>query len=331
VKRIDGAREAAGMTLRSAWGPVLAAALSAVVLPGAANERQPAEINPIAPSIRLNRARVPQGSALEITYTWALEPGAKKLRQDYRTFVHFLDNRGTMLFADDHPPEPPSSTWEPGQTYSYRRTLFVPVSPYVGSVEVRMGLYPHPGPGERPALKGVHRGLREYKVSTFELLPQTENIALVYQEGWNDPETLPESPSVGRTWTRKDARVSFRNPKRNVIVYLEGDTCAACFSKPPELTLRVGRNVGLRVPIEGPEAQLKKIRVKAADLGAVEWVDLRLSMSESFVPRHLTPPLSDDDRELGFSVYHLYVAEAETVGPAPGIVDAVALPPTRER
>jgi hypothetical protein len=319
------------MTLRSAWGPALTAVLSTIVLVGAANRREPAEVNPIVPAIELNRVRVPQGSALELTYTWAVEPGAKKLDQDYRTFVHFLDSRGNMLFADDHPPEPPSSRWEPGRTYSYRRTLFVPVLPYVGNVEIRMGLYPYPGRGERPVLKGEHRGSREYKVGTLELRPQTANISLVYKDGWHNPEARPENPSVESTWTKKDALVSFKNPKGDVIVYLEGDTCVACFTQPPELTLRVGHDVGLRFPIDGPQVHLKKIRVKAADLGAEEWVDLRLSMSESFVPRNLTPPLNDDYRELGFNVFHLYVAEARTVGPAPGIVDAVALTPTRGR
>jgi hypothetical protein len=319
------------MTLRSVRGPALAAALSAVALPGAANRREPAVVNPIVPTLELNRVTVPQGSALELTYTWVVEPGAKKLDQDYRTFVHFLDGRGHMLFADDHQPEPPSSRWDPGRTYSYRRTLFVPVLPYVGNVEVRMGLYPYPGRGERPALKGEHRGSREYKVGTLELRPQTENTSLVFKDGWHDPEAHPENPGVESTWTKKDALVSFRNPKRNVIVYLEGDTCVTCFTRPPELTLRVGNDVGLRFPIDGPQVHLKKIRVKAADLGAGEWVDLRLSMNESFVPKNLTPPLNDDSRELGFRVFHLYVAEARTVGLASDVVDAVGLSPTRGR
>jgi hypothetical protein len=45
------------------------------------------------------------------------------------------------------------------------------------------------------------------------------------------------------------------------------------------------------------------------------------------VPKNLNPPLNNDDRELGFNVYHLTVADAELVGPAEGVVDAVALAP----
>ena len=52
-------------------------------------------------------------------------------------------------------------------------------------------------------------------------------------------------------------------------------------------------------------------------------------MNQSFIPKNLTPPLNNDDRELGFNVYHLYVAEADQVGPAEGIADAVALSPAQ--
>jgi hypothetical protein len=232
-----------------------------------------------------------------------------------------------MLFSDDHQPEPPPSTWEPGKTYSYTRTRFVPVYPYVGEVEVRMGLYPYPGRGERPALKGEDKGFREYKVATIELLPQTENIFLVYKDGWHNPETHPENPSVERTWTKKEALVSFKNPKSDVIVYVEGDTCVKCFKGAPELTVAIGEKAGLKIPIDGPQVHIRKIKVKAADLGDGEWVDLRLSMNESFVPKNLDPPLNNDDRELGFNVYHLYVADAAQAGMVEGVTDAVALAP----
>jgi hypothetical protein len=110
-------------------------------------------------------------------------------------------------------------------------------------------------------------------------------------------------------------------------VYLQGDTCVKCFTQTPELTVSVGNNVGLRFPIDGPQVFLKKIRVKAADLGTEEWTDLRLSMNESFVPKNLNPPLNDDDRELGVNVYHLYVVDAGLAGSPEGVVDAVALAP----
>jgi hypothetical protein len=50
-------------------------------------------------------------------------------------------------------------------------------------------------------------------------------------------------------------------------------------------------------------------------------------MNQSFVPKSMNPPLNNDDRELGFNVYHLYVADAEQAGSPEGVVDAVALAP----
>ena len=204
----------------------------------------------------------------------------------------------------------------------------MPVYPYVGDVEVRMGLYPHPGRGERPALKGEDRGFREYKVATIELLPQTENVFLVYKEGWHNPETHPENPSRRADLDEEGSARVLQEPEEGRDRVPRGRHLREVLHRRPRrLTVSVGNNVGLRFPIDGPQVFLKKIRVKAADLGTDEWVDLRLAMNESFVPKNLNPPLNNDDRELGFNVYHLYVADAEQAGSPEGVVDAVALAP----
>jgi hypothetical protein len=288
-------------------------------------KRRSAEINPIVPSFQVNRAKAPLGSAIEMTYTWTLEANAKKLGE-YRALVHFLDSHKVVLFTDDHLPPTPTTSWEPGKTITYKRTVFIPVYPYVGDVSVVMGLYPAQGKGERVALKGEDVGLRAYKVGTMEFQPQTENIFLVYKDGWHNPETSPQNPGFERTWTKKDALVSFKNPKQDLVVYLEADTCVKCFAQPPVLTLSVGTKAGVTIPIENGDLLLRKIRVKAEDLGAEDWVDLRLSLNQSFVPKNLTPP-QNDDRELGLMVSHLFVAEAGKLGTLPegNVVDAVPM------
>jgi len=310
------------MNVRSSWGwGLVALAAGATLVP--ACRRKPAEVNPIVPAIKVNRERAPLGSAVEVTYAWSLEPGAKKIPAGYRAFVHFLDSHKVVLFTDDHVPTPAPETWEAGKSYSYSRTVFVPIYPYVGEARVVVGLYPAQGRGERIVLKGEDLGLRAFKVATVELLPQTENIFLVYKDGWHNPEAHPENPAIERTWTKKEALVSFKNPKKDVLVYLEADTSPKFFKAPPVLTVTVGE-AKVALPIEGSDVFLKRIRVKAADLGSQEWVDLRLAMNESFVPKLLAPPLNNDDRELGLLVYHLHVAEADKLGDLAGreVVDA---------
>jgi hypothetical protein len=310
------------MNFRTSRGWGLAALAAGAALFSACG-RKPAEVNPIVPAIAVNRDRAPLGSAVEVTYTWTLEGAAKPIPAGYRAFVHFLDSHKVVLFTDDHVPTPAPETWEAGKSYSYKRTVFVPIYPYVGEARVVMGLYPAQGRGERIVLKGEDLGLRAYKVATVELLPQTENIFLVYKDGWHNPESHPENPAIERTWTKKEALVSFKNPKKDVVVYLEADTSPKFFKAPPVLTVSVG-DARLELPIEGSDVFLKRIRVKAADLGVQEWVDLRLAMNESFVPKLLTPPLNNDDRELGLLVYHLHVAEADRIGDLAGreVVDA---------
>ena len=301
-----------------AWALLGIALLPSLV---ACGRRKPTEVNDITPSFAVNRERAPLGSAVEVTYTWTVGSAATKPAQDYRALVHFLDRDRTLLFTDDHALTPPATSWEPGKAYSYTRTVFIPFYRYAGEVQVVMGLYPVAGKGERMGLKGEDPGLREYKVGKMELLPQTENIFLVYKDGWHSPESSAQNPSLERTWTKKDALVAFKNPKKDILVYLEADTNAKAFETPPALTLAVGGKTGVVVPITDSEVFMKKVRVKAADLGTEEWVDLRLSMNQAFVPKAKVAG-STDDRELGLMVYHLYVGDADALGKVEGVVDA---------
>ena len=42
------------------------------------------------------------------------------------------------------------------------------------------------------------------------------------------------------------------------MVYLEADTCVKCFAETPELTVSVGNNVGVKVPIEDTQVFLEE-------------------------------------------------------------------------
>lgn len=302
----------------------LAVVIAGLLMPACRKKQE--EVNPIEAKITVNRVRAPLGSPIEVTYTWKCEPGMKKLGQEYHAFVHFLDSHGLTLFADDHLPSPPPFQWEPGKEYSYTRTVFIPVYPYVGEVEMRMGLYPSNGRGPRVAMKGDDAGLYEYRIAKMEFLPQTENIYLVEKEGWHNPESSPQTPGFERIWTKREALISFKNPKKDVIFYLEADTNFKAFQKPPVLTLSVNGKVGVTIPIKDSEIFMKKVLFKAADLGTGDWADLRFTLNQGFVP--MTLGINNDDRELGLLVYHRAVVEAEKVGalPAGSVMDAGPLP-----
>ena len=98
--------------------------------------------------------------------------------------------------------------------------------PYVGAAKIVAGLYT-PGNNERLKLSNDDRGDRSYKVADFELLPQTENIFVIFKDGWHPAEVVAEG--AGRTewqWTKKEATLAFRNPKRDVVLFLQVDNPA---------------------------------------------------------------------------------------------------------
>jgi len=140
------------------------------------------------------KARAPLGSPLEVTYKFVVAPDAK-FTENFRVLVHFMDSDDELMWTDDHNPPKPTTQWKPGETIEYKRTLFVPVYPYIGQASVRAGLYSEKD-GHRATLGGETVGLHEYKVGGLELLPQSENIFLIYKEGWHPAEVAQDNAAV---------------------------------------------------------------------------------------------------------------------------------------
>lgn len=281
--------------------------------------------NDITASFKANRMSAPLDSAIEVTYSWTTGPNFKKIDGDYRALVHFIDQGKVLLFTDDHAVTPPPSQWEPNKTYSYTRTVFVPVVTYIGDTTVTMGLYPA-GRGERIPLKGEDFGLREYVAAKMQLLAQVENVRVYYKEGWHNPEPGP-NPMVETTWTKKEAVLSFKNPHKPVILYLQFDAPYSPKNYPdgaPTLSVAAQGRAGFTHTFENGELVEKKIRIKAEDLGAEDTVELRFAMDKTIVPKSLGMSPTDD-RELGVRVYDVFVGVEDELGTVPNVVDATPI------
>jgi len=270
----------------------------------ACGSETPSESRPITASIDTNKPRAPIGSPIEITYRFEIGADAAPIDQDYRVFVHFLDSHNALLFADDHDPPKPTSSWTAGETLEYERTLFIPLYPYLGTASVVLGLW-IPETGERLGLQGPDDGNLAYQVGQIELLDQKENIFLVYKEGWHQLENDPDNRSMEWQWTKKEAVCSFRNPKKESVLFLEADTNVNAFEEPLEVAVMIGENEIATFKVEDRDPFLQKITIPADALGDEDWVDLKLVNSESFVPADKN--IGDDTRELGLRVHHLYV------------------------
>jgi len=271
---------------------------------GACQGNGRADVEPITPAIELNKPQAPIGSPVEVKYRFQLGADLESLEQNYTVFVHFLDSHDELLFTDDHQPPEPTTTWRPGSTVEYSRTVFVPLYPYLGTATVELGLY-LPETGERLALSGTETGQLAYRVGQLTLLDQKENIFLVYKEGWHPLESSADNPALEWQWTKQEAVCSFKNPKVDSLLYLEADTNVEAFSEPLQVAVFVGTTELTRITVENRSPFLHKISIPATALGSEDWVDLRIVNNQSFAPSEIG--IGGDSRQLGLRVYHLYI------------------------
>jgi hypothetical protein len=251
------------------------------------------------PSLALSRDRAALGSPLKLTYKFDVAQDAA-IPQDYWVFVHVLDDQGESLWGDDHQPPETTSKWRPGQKVEYSRTVFIPNAPYIGTAHIRVGLY-QPGAGQRLPLCAPDVSRREYEVGKFQLLPQSENIFLLYKDGWHTAEVSSANPLDEWQWTKKTATISFRNPKKDATFYLEYDARADKFSPPQQVNVRAGEQVIGTFVAESKDRKLVSFPVTAAQLGSADMSELTLDVDRTFTPG------GGDTRELGVRVFHAFV------------------------
>jgi hypothetical protein len=271
-----------------------------LVLPLSACSRKEANEPPVAtPTLTLSRQKVPIGSPLQLTYRFEMAPDAK-IDGDYWVFVHVLEPDGERLWVEDHLPPTPTSTWKPGQKIEYTRTVFVPNYPYIGAAVVRLGLY-SPKTNQRLALGGEEVSRREYLVTKFELLPQSENIFLIYKEGWHPAEVSSDDPNTEWQWTKKSATISFKNPRKDATFYLQYAARTDKFAPPQQVTIKVaGQPVGT-FTADAKDRVLVTFPITAAQLGPADVTELTIEVDRTFVPG------GTDVRELGIQVFHAFV------------------------
>jgi hypothetical protein len=255
--------------------------------------------------VAISRPRVAQGSPVDLTYRFKVASDMSALPKQ-RVFVHIVDADEELMFTDDHDPPTPTTAWKAGQTVEYVRTMFVPMYPYVGPARIIVGVY-DTASTTRVRLSNTDRGDRSYTVADFELLPQTENVYLIYKDGWHPAEVAPDNPSTEWKWTRKEATVAFRNPKRDSIFIVQMDNPSRTPTAASEIELKIGEQSLATVPVSADDAPVRKFPLTAAQLGTGDMVEIRLIANRTYVPALEPSSKSGDSRELGVRVFHAFV------------------------
>ena len=279
---------------------VCAAGLAAAC--GGAEETAP----PVAtPTVTLNHAQAPAGSPLDITYKFVVSENAK-FDEDYRVFVHVIDVDEEFMWDADHDPVVPTTQWKPGQTVEYTRTIFVPVFPYVGEATIQVGLHSK-SDGHRLTLAGEPAGQNAYRVARVQLLPQTDNLLTIFKDGWHQAEVAGDNATIEWQWTKREAVLAFRNPKKDATFFLDVDSPGGEFHGPQQIQVVVNGQAVDEFTLGVGERTLRRASLKAAQLGDSEMAELQVRVDRSWTPAQVPEARSTDKRELGVRVFHAFV------------------------
>lgn len=255
-------------------------------------------------SLTLSKSQAPLGSPIDMTYRFEVAPNTT-FDGRYRVFMHLLDADGVLRWSDDHDPQTPTTDWKPGQVIEYTRTSFIPVVPYLGEATIRVGLYRADAADTRAPLAGPDPQGRAYKVGTLQLLPQSENIFVWFPVGPHAPEFAPDNPAREWQWTKKEVVANFRNPKKDVTLFLEYDARPDLFDQPQTVNVYLGTQSVATFAADNTNPVLRRIPLRADALGTGDTAELRLVVEPSFVPTAIGA--GADTRELGIRIYHLFV------------------------
>jgi hypothetical protein len=294
-------RDSLPMTRRSF---AILVCLLALVAAGGCRKKEP-DLPPVATAtLTFSSTRIPLGSPVETAYRFQVAPGAT-FDDNYRVMVHFLDSDDELMWTDDHDPPVPTSSWKPGQVIEYTRTMFAPIYRYVGQATVHIGLY-SVKTGKRLALSGDNLGMHEYKAASIQLLPHSENVFLLFKDGWHPAETAANNSTVEWQWTRKSATIAFRNPKKPSTFYLHADN-PSTFAEPQVVTVKVNGQQVESIAVTPRVEFVHKTPLSLAQLGSGDMVEVTLDVDKTWIPAQVPGSGSHDQRELGLRVFHAFV------------------------
>ena len=117
-------------------------------------------------------------------------------------------------------------------------------------------------------------------------------------------------PRTTLTWclsrTGKEAVISFDNPQRNLLLYLQLAGLASSSAIPQQVAIVVGDQTVERLVVPTDADAIRTTPIPAAVLGTTDRVELKLCVDRTFVPP--SDGHCDDERELGFRVLRMALA-----------------------
>jgi hypothetical protein len=159
----------------------------------------------------------------------------------------------------------------------------------------------------RLVLQGEDVGQRAYRAGRLQLQPQSENLFTVFKDGWHPAEAAEQNASVQWQWTKKEATLAFKNPQKDATFFLTLDNPGGVFNEKQQVTVTLNDTVVDQFEVTPKTEQLRRIPLKADQMGTGEMAEVQVSVDKTFVPMQITGGTSKDPRELGVRVFHAFI------------------------
>jgi hypothetical protein len=149
-------------------------------------------------------------------------------------------------------------------------------------------------------------GHHAYKVGTLNLLPQAENLFTVFKTGWHAAEVSDQAGGVEWQWTKREATLAFKNPKKDSTLYLELDSPGKDLHGPQQVHVNLGGQTLEQFTLSPDQQVLKRIVLPATRMGEGDLAEIQFVVDPTFVPSTVSSS-NKDKRELGVRVFHAYI------------------------
>jgi hypothetical protein len=262
--------------------------------------KDPAPASPAAQvAATPQRTGVSAGGPIEVEYTITRLAGGPVIPADAWVFVHMVDASGALLWTDDH--QPAARAAGSGDAPAvYRRTMFVPRTAPAGRVRIEAGLFSRADGARIPTAPGNSAS------DGFDVGPESDAVFVVFGDGWHAAEQVEQKQANEWRWSKGDARLSFRHPRRDAALTMEVDQPVNAVGV-QTVELRAGSDLLATFKVEPGVRAIRTVPLPDARMGGGPMVELSLHVQPTFVPANMPNLTSNDTRELGVRVFNVYV------------------------
>jgi hypothetical protein len=286
------------MSRRSSF--LIFALAAALVVPGC---RKKTQVQGVDMDVAFAAAQLSDNLITEATYTVKTGGDFEKIDRDLSVFVHYWHNEN-MILQDDFIPDPPTTQWEKGRSYVFKRRIYLPKfidefdPQFKGEETVRLsvGLY------NRFDRSG--KNSREVLAKKLTVVPPPLGTPeVIYESGWYDLEVDQNDPLKQWRWTAPEARCVIDNPRRDALLVIRGGANISTM-KDQKVVFKINdQPFDEFIPAEALFE--KSYPIKKEILGDKDEFVLTIAVDKPFVPVKMIAN-SKDERELGVQISFIY-------------------------